>query len=607
MQLRNAEEFGFEVGAFHHAHEAYLVPELFKNNPNNITIAIFADLWGYKSEAFHSSPYAGKILTDAGVPVAYKSDHFVTNSQHLLYQPQFATHFNLSDQNAIKSLTSVPAESLGLGHRLGYIRSGYDADLVLWNTYPLELGAHPIQVFIDGKPQLDFLHETLHEPFDPQAKLKTNTPSPASMDFSNMSCSDDSSISLIVRGIQADYRKASARTQTGESFTLVLHAGKVTCLGSSATCAPMVQVASDAGAKEAHLQGSTIVPGAVALAPNIGLGEIDAEETTQNGRVDQSKILDPSALVSAANGLVLGGPHLDRASKMGISVAIVAPGKSASAPSFDGQFLQGISAAFRPSAKSVLDAKTFVKKQAALHLMVGLTSKGEVGTGTESFSAQIQTLRTLLSTNEQQNNTYGQIVSGQLPLVIEANKKDEIAHLILVKREFPKVDLVLKGAIEAYLLAKELADTKIPLLIYPRCMPQFWNMAECLPGPPLTDDTNLSILLDHGVKVGLVANDDGNIGSLLFEAAWAAALVNENSDNTGTMNDGSHGAKMRRVRLDTQETINLVSQNVRDILRLPEPERNDFVLLAGNPLDIKAQIALIVEDGNVIHCAPRIE
>jgi hypothetical protein len=44
--LRVADEFGFRVSAFHHALEAWVAPELFRER--NITIATFVDLWGYK-------------------------------------------------------------------------------------------------------------------------------------------------------------------------------------------------------------------------------------------------------------------------------------------------------------------------------------------------------------------------------------------------------------------------------------------------------------------------------------------------------------------------------------------------------------------------------
>jgi hypothetical protein len=44
---------------------------------------------------------------------------------------------------------------LGLGHRVGSLKPGYDADVVIWDRNPLSLGAAPLQVFVDGIPQFE--------------------------------------------------------------------------------------------------------------------------------------------------------------------------------------------------------------------------------------------------------------------------------------------------------------------------------------------------------------------------------------------------------------------------------------------------------------------
>jgi hypothetical protein len=71
MMLRTADEFDFEIATFQHALEAWKIPEIMRNN--NITIATFADNWGFKMEGFLASVWAPKILDEAGVSVALKS------------------------------------------------------------------------------------------------------------------------------------------------------------------------------------------------------------------------------------------------------------------------------------------------------------------------------------------------------------------------------------------------------------------------------------------------------------------------------------------------------------------------------------------------------
>jgi imidazolonepropionase-like amidohydrolase len=57
------------------------------------------------------------------------------------FQAATAHSFHLSEELALQSVTSVPAKSLEIDHRVGYARAGYDADLVVWdfhrrNSYP---------------------------------------------------------------------------------------------------------------------------------------------------------------------------------------------------------------------------------------------------------------------------------------------------------------------------------------------------------------------------------------------------------------------------------------------------------------------------------------
>lgn len=168
--IRHANEFNFNISAFHHALEAYRIPDIIKRARNNITVATFADNWGYKKEAFGASPEAPKLLFEAGIPVALKSDHPVLNSQHMAFEAAKAAHYGLPEQDAFKAITSVPAKALGLDHRVGSLKEGYDADVVIWDRSPLALGATPLQVFIDGIPLFD------ENPIEPVKETKLEKP-----------------------------------------------------------------------------------------------------------------------------------------------------------------------------------------------------------------------------------------------------------------------------------------------------------------------------------------------------------------------------------------------------------------------------------------------
>src|SRR5207302_255783 len=71
-EIAMAKEFGYKIRAFHHALEAYKVPETIA--AENIGIATFADWWGYKNEAWDAIPWNAVMSMRKGVRVAIKSD-----------------------------------------------------------------------------------------------------------------------------------------------------------------------------------------------------------------------------------------------------------------------------------------------------------------------------------------------------------------------------------------------------------------------------------------------------------------------------------------------------------------------------------------------------
>jgi imidazolonepropionase-like amidohydrolase len=54
---------------------------------------------------------------------------------------------------AFATVTSAPAEALGMGGEIGSLRPGRRADVVIWDGDPLELSSRPQAVWIDGRAQ----------------------------------------------------------------------------------------------------------------------------------------------------------------------------------------------------------------------------------------------------------------------------------------------------------------------------------------------------------------------------------------------------------------------------------------------------------------------
>ena len=146
--IRISREFGFKIAAIHHALEAWKVPELLK--AEGIGVATFADLWGFKMEAYDASVHAPQLLTDAGVTVALKSDHPVLDSKWLVNEAATAHHYGVPEQTALQMVTRNPARLIGLGERIGTLEVGKQADVAVWPGSPLAVGAQPERVFVRG-------------------------------------------------------------------------------------------------------------------------------------------------------------------------------------------------------------------------------------------------------------------------------------------------------------------------------------------------------------------------------------------------------------------------------------------------------------------------
>ena len=101
-------------------------------------------------------------LKDAGVQVAIGMIND-RDSHQLRYTTQYAGNLvslerlpnatGLSWDEAFASISSVPAEILGVGDRLGSLKAGRAADVVVWDGDPLELSSAATTVIIDGVEQ----------------------------------------------------------------------------------------------------------------------------------------------------------------------------------------------------------------------------------------------------------------------------------------------------------------------------------------------------------------------------------------------------------------------------------------------------------------------
>ena len=205
--------------------------------------------------------------------------------------------------------------------------SGYDADVVLWDSHPLALGATPHQVWIDGVPQLSLPTTNSPAPvpdtkpaalqalpkvpnFDAEAiealkydglpPLEPTAASAGTIVFANVS-------SVFLRTSGSASVEQHTGIEEGASMSVVVRAGHVVCLGlSSSSCVHDALRASNGDVQLVDLVGGAISPGLTTYGSALGLEEIQGEVSTRDGRA-------PDALDRTVPGLAGGSGGLVRA------------------------------------------------------------------------------------------------------------------------------------------------------------------------------------------------------------------------------------------------------------------------------------------------------
>ena len=106
-----------------------------------------------KQEVWNKSFETAGVLNKAGVKVCITADHDVTPLYYLPIYAAMAVRFGMDDAEALRAVTSYPAEILGIDDRKGALVSGKDADLVIWSHHPFDIHAKAEHVFIEGKQE----------------------------------------------------------------------------------------------------------------------------------------------------------------------------------------------------------------------------------------------------------------------------------------------------------------------------------------------------------------------------------------------------------------------------------------------------------------------
>jgi imidazolonepropionase-like amidohydrolase len=155
MLLHVADSLNFKVNTFTHILEGYKVADkMAKHGAGGST---FSDWWAYKMEVKEAIPYNAALMAREGVVVSINSDD-AEMARRLNQEAAKTVEFGgVSEEDAWKMVTLNPAKLLHLDGKLGSIKVGKDADLVLWNNHPLSIYARPDFTMIEGTIYFDYM------------------------------------------------------------------------------------------------------------------------------------------------------------------------------------------------------------------------------------------------------------------------------------------------------------------------------------------------------------------------------------------------------------------------------------------------------------------
>ena len=153
MLMHVADDFDFTVNTFTHILEGYKVAD--KMAEHGAGGSTFSDWWAYKFEVRYAIPYNATLMAMAGVTTAINSDDAEMARRLNQEAAKSVKYGGMSEEAAWKMVTLNPAKLLHLDDRLGSIRSGKDADLVLWTDHPLSIYAKADKTMVDGRIYFD--------------------------------------------------------------------------------------------------------------------------------------------------------------------------------------------------------------------------------------------------------------------------------------------------------------------------------------------------------------------------------------------------------------------------------------------------------------------
>lgn len=377
---------------------------------------------------------------------------------------------------------------------------------------------------------------------------------------------------IVTAATAQDVAVSNANLWTGEEMiegaTVIIEDGEVTAVGTNLSL-PSGVTAIDA-------DGGWVTPGIFSAYSRTGVVEVGAEDATNDVAAPMSAFGPALRLADAFNPR---GTPVDTTRIEGVTRIAVAPGFGSSL--FGGQgFVANTSG--EPDSITNDRAFTFINLGEG---GAGL-SGGSRASAWASLRAAIADARTFparyIASDE--GDVLGRLdaeefapaARGQQLMLIAVDRASDIRQVIALKEENARLDIALVGAREAWLVADELVEADIPVIIDP-----YANLPGSFEGLASTQQ-NATRLIDAGVTVALAYfDDDSHQARLILQSAGNAVA-----------NGVSHEDALRAIT-----SVPASIYGVEGGGMLAEGSPGDLVIWDGDPLEVMSAPTHVFIDG----------
>lgn len=323
-----------------------------------------------------------------------------------------------------------------------------------------------------------------------------------------------------------------------------------------------------------------ITPGIFAPFSSLGLVEVSGESSTNNTRANQT---DSTVNIRAADSFNPKSTSVPISRVGGVTYAAIAP--QASVDIFGGI---GMIASTAGDFNSVLNDSAFIyvsytsgskraggSKGAAMAYLRGALSDAK------NYSARFKTPVDGDALRRADAKALRPALSGALPLLISADRAVDIHNIIKLKSSYPKLNIIIVGAAEGWMVAGALAKSGISVMVDP---------IEAL---PYSFDTlgsrgdNFKLLIDAGVNTAIISRSATGGG------AHNLRLLPQHAGNA-VANGATWADSFKAITSTPARMFGLP-----ELGRIKVGDRANFVVWNGDPLEVTSAPIAVFIDGKL--------